>query len=64
MKLRQKQEKKSTKINNQIAPNKTDLIQQHTEIMKKQQDMLADERKYTSKMSIKLKTNTKCMSIK
>ena len=39
--VEQKQEKKSTKINNKIVQSKTGLMQQHAEIMKKQKDMLA-----------------------
>ena len=38
--VEQNQEKKSTKINDQIFQSKIDLMQQHTEIMKKHQDML------------------------
>ena len=39
--VEKQQEKKSTKINNQIFQSKTNLRQQHNEIMKKQQDLLA-----------------------
>ena len=39
--LEQKQEKKSTKINNEIVQSKLGVMQQLTEIMKKQQDMQA-----------------------